>query len=301
MRRLGAPAALCAISATACTQLLDIPDLHRGGCSPDAEFVALAPVTGLGSAPGVQNAQLSRDELTIVFSRSTVEGPPDRPVQRYGDLYLAHRDHRGDGFREPRPLDEVNTAFDEFTGSLSEDLRTLYFDRQDLGSRYEILAATRSTADGVFGAPAVVSLGDGATSNFEPFITADGLYFGSTRRDGLASLFIAAGHGTQFAAPEWLMSLETEESPTAYEDPVVARDGLTIYFAAPPDGAIAKDIWIAGRAARDQPFGPPHPVASVNTARRESPAWISEDGCRLYFMTDRDGPAALWMASRRAP
>lgn len=185
----------------------------------------------------MENAQLSSDELTIVFSRATLAGSVDRPIEHYGDLYIAHRDHRGDAFREATALDEINSEFDELTGSLSSDQRTLYFDRQSRGGLYEILAATRPAVDQRFGTPTVILLGTSDTSDFEPFITAHGLYFGSTRGNGLASLFLAGGQGRQFAAPQRLTTLETREAPTAYEDPVVSGDGLTIYFSAPPDGA----------------------------------------------------------------
>jgi hypothetical protein len=96
------------------------------------------------------------------------------------------------------------------------------------------------------------------------------------------------------------MSLEVLSSLTAYENPVVTETGLVIYFGAPLDGEIRKDIWIASRASRDDPFASPHPVASVNSAGIDTLAWISGDGCRLYFLSDRDGGLALWMASRRA-
>jgi hypothetical protein len=286
--------------ATACNQMLDAPRVHRGACDPDAEFVQVAPVGGLESELGEQSAQLSHDELTVVFSRQILTGP----VPRYGDLYIAHRDHRRDDFRDVTALDEVNTEFDEFSASLSDDLLTLYFDREDQGRQYEILAARRSSPGEAFGAPTPVPLGDenSSDSDFEPLITPTTLYFASTRSGGYAKLFMAAGRGTTFAAPRQMVSLETLTSPTAYENPIVASDGLTIYFSAPADNMITRDIWSASRSDPDEPFGPPHAVASINTTNHESPAWISEDSCRLYFTTKRNGrDFELWMASRRVP
>lgn len=284
--------ALTATLVPACSEVLDLPDVHTGDCNPDAPFTELAPVPGLGTG-AVQSGHLSRDELTIVFSQMTAT-----PVQRYGDLYIAHRDHVGDEFARARALDEVSSSDDELSASLSDDLLTLYFDREVGDRQYQIFAAMRGTTEDAFGPPVEISLGDAQTSNFEPFIS-HGLYFGSTRNGGIASLFMAPGTGTQFGRAQPLSSLETVSVATAYENPVVSADGLTIYFGAAPDAASHKDIWIAHRVNADAPFDAPHLVKSVNTPAHETPDWISSDGCRLYFSTTRDGSPALWLATRR--
>ena len=295
MRRL----APLVILASACSQVLGVPEVHRGPCDPESAFVSLAPVVGLDSELGEQSAQLSRDELTIVFSRSTIAGTQDAPIPRYGDLYLAHREHLARGFDAAIPLDELNTDADERSASLSDDLRTLYFDRRDPTQRYQIFAATRSAPGARFGTATPLVLQPRASSDVAPFITSSALYFASRQADGSASLFTASGGGTSFAIARELVSLETLPAPTAYEHPVVSSDGLTIYFSAPPDSASARDIWLASRPDRAQPFGPARPVQELNTASAEQPSWISEDSCRMYFLTNRTGRGfGLWLASR---
>jgi hypothetical protein len=294
MRRLRS---LVFVLVTACNQVIDIPEVHPGACDPGAVFARVVPVGGLG-AVGEQSARLSRDELTIVFSREL----PDAPDKRFGDLYIAHRDHRDDEFGKATALDELNSSFDEFSASLSDDMRTLYFDRQVEDRRYEILAATRSAPDKPFGVPTVVSLGADASSNSEPFITDTAIFFTSTRSGGLASLFSAMGGGTSFEVPEPLM---TGALDTAYEHPAITFDGLTIYFSKPPENT-KRDILSASRSGPDEWFGALRPVAALNTDSTEFPVWISEDNCRLYFMTDRTQSSVkpnfeLWMASRRTP
>jgi hypothetical protein len=250
----------------------------------------------------MQSAQLSRDELTIVFSRVTIAGTQDAPVPRHGDLYMAHRNHLADDFEDAVALDELNTELDERTASLSDDKLTLYFDRQDLSQRYQILAASRFAPGEPFGAPAPILLRDPVTSDIEPFIASNGLFFASRSSDGSASLFTADGGGTSFAAIRRLASLEVLPAPIAYEHPVVSSDGLTIYFSATPDRAAPRDIWRASRSDPEQPFGSVHAVAELNTISAENPTWISEDSCRLYFMTNRTGQGlGLWLASRTPP
>jgi hypothetical protein len=294
--------ALVMLIASACNQWLGAPEVHRGPCDPGSSFVHLAPVAGLGSELGEQSAQLSRDELTIVFSRVTIAGTQDAPVPRRGDLYIAHRNHLGDAFQDAVALDELNTELDERTASLSDDKQTLYFDRQGPSQRYQIFAATRSAPGEPFGAPTLIVLRDQASSDIEPFITPSALFFASRSNDGSASLFTADPSGTSFAATRQLTSLEVLPAPTAYEHPVVSSDGLTIYFSAPPNSAAPRDIWRASRSDPEQPFGSVRAVAELNTLSAENPTWISGDGCRLYFMTNRTGQGlGLWLAYRTPP
>jgi len=294
MRRL----AWLALLASGCSQVLGVPEVQRGPCDPAAPFVTLAPVPGLDSPFGTQSAQLSRDELTVVLSRTTVAGTPDAPVARHGDLYLAHRDHRASAFQDIIPLDELNTGADERSASLSDDLLTLYFERRDGAQPAQIFAARRASPDGAFGTPMPLVLQSPA-SDVAPFATASALYFASRQPDGSARLFTATGRGTVFAAARELVSLETLPAPAAYEHPVVSSDGLTIYFSAPPDSASPRDIWRASRADLAQPFGPARAVPELNTRSAEQPSWLSDDRCRMYFLTNRDGRGSeLWLASR---
>jgi hypothetical protein len=295
---------LVLLGAAACNQLVDVPDLERGPCDPFAGFVTLGPVGGLARELGVQNAWLSSDERTVVLSRITYDTTAEPPVPRYGDLYLAHRDRPGDDFGAARPFTELNSEFDEYYASMTSDLLTIYFDRLDRPMQYRILMATRVAPDAPFGPPVPVALGgDDVSSDFEPFVAEDTLYFASNRFDSYASLFAARGRGTDFATPRAMALLETLAPTTAYENPIVSVDQRTIYFSAPPDlTRNARDIWIAMREDPAVAFELPQPVPTLNTTSNETPTWLSDDGCRLYFVTDRGGQGSrLWMASRRAP
>lgn len=284
--------------AASCNQLLGTPEARRGACDPRDAFDHAAPVGGIESGLGIQSAALSRDELTVVFSRLTVGGGAASPIARRGDLYTAHRDHLADAFRGAAPLDELNTELDEHSASLSDDQQTVYFDRQGPSGRYQIWTASRSGSAGPFGLPTAVALGDLPGSNLQPFLTSSTLYVAARQDDGAASLFAAARSGSSFTAPRRLASLETLPVP-AYENPVVSSDELTIYFSAPPDNATPQDIWTASRAGNDQPFGTPHALAELDSVSAERPTWLSADSCRLYFVTNRTGQGfQLWVASR---
>lgn len=288
---------LVLVSMAGCNQLLGTSQARHGTCDADAPFVHLAPVGGLESDLGEQSAQLSRDELTIVFSRLTISGPV---LSRYGDLYWAHRDHLGDEFREAAPLDELNTTANELGASLSDDQQTLYFARGGPSVPYQIVSAPwpSPTAGNVV----PIALGDAGESELEPYITSSAIFFTARQGDGSAGLFTAAGRRTSFEPAQRLQSLEVQATAGAYGSPVVSSDELTIYFSAPPDNASPSDIWTSSRSALDRPFGAPRTIAELNTISAERPAWISEDSCRLYFVTNRTGQGyGVWMASRAAP
>jgi hypothetical protein len=293
---------LALLVTAGCNEILGTSQARHGTCEPDAPFVHIAPVGGLESDLGEQSAQLSRDELTIVFSRWTIAGPADAPIPRHGDLYMAHRDHLSDDFRDVLPLETLNTNANELGASLSDDPRTLYFSREGPSRRYQIFAASwpLPTAPRHELVPMVLS--DAGESEVEPYITSSAIFFTARREDRSASLFTAAGRGTSFGPARQLQSLETRGLAGAYGNPVVSSDELTIYFSMQPDNASQSDIWTASRSTPDRPFGAPRAIAELDTVSGERPAWISEDSCRLYFLTNRTGRGfAVWMASRAAP
>jgi hypothetical protein len=294
-------AALMLVAMAGCNQLLGSSQAHRGTCDPDAPFVQIAPVGGLSSDLGEQSAQLSGDELTIIVSRSTIAGPMNAPIPRYGDLYMAHREHLGDDFRDVDELEELNTNLDELGASLSDDRHTLYFARGGPSLGYQIFAAPWPSPAAPLGDAVPIALGGAGESQLEPYITPSAIFFAVRRGEGSASLFTAAGQHTSFGPAQRLLSLETQAPPGAYENPVVSSDELTIYFSAPPDNASQSDIWTSSRSSVDRPFRAPRAIAELNTVSGERPTWISEDGCRLYFVTNRTGQGyGVWMASRPA-
>lgn len=71
-----------------------------------------------------------------------------------------------------------------------------------------------------------------------------------------------------------------------------APDERTIYFYSysAMSGAGTSGIWMATRASTADPFRTPTPVSELNQAGANTePAWISNDGCVLYFDSARAG------------
>jgi Tol biopolymer transport system component len=88
--------------------------------------------------------------------------------------------------------------------------------------------------------------------------------------------------------------------PTNDADPVQSADGLTLYWSSDRPGGIAGDldVWQAQRATTSDAFGNFMPVVSVNTAGLDAPSDVSEDGCRLYLTSTRDGRTGIYVATR---
>jgi hypothetical protein len=88
--------------------------------------------------------------------------------------------------------------------------------------------------------------------------------------------------------------------------PTPSTDERTLYFMrAPVDGGTDNDIWVAQRGDASEPFKGASVVPELQTPYSEAPNWLSPDGCRLYFSSNRplpDGGGAaylrLWRATR---
>lgn len=84
-------------------------------------------------------------------------------------------------------------------------------------------------------------------------------------------------------------------------NPVVTPDELTLYYG---DGrAGSRDVFVATRVDKTQPFANGHRIDSVSTtAHEEEPTWISDDQCELVYELRRPGDSVntVWSATRRS-
>jgi hypothetical protein len=58
------------------------------------------------------------------------------------------------------------------------------------------------------------------------------------------------------------------------------------------------DVWQARRSSPTGPFLDPAAILTVNTPGLDAPSDVSEDGCRLYITTTRDGKTGIYVATR---
>jgi len=248
----------------------------------------------------IYSARLSSDELSAVLSvQNGATGV---------DFFTASRTTTSDPFVIGAELAELDTPGDEYWPSLSADRLTIYFESarpmplDDGGvsapGTARIWEATRPTVDAPFGAPIVP--GGFRVDGLEaaPYLSPGGhtLYFSSSAfgGPGQLDLFVADinayGVVTGFAP---LPSSAVEENM-----PVVTGDERTLFFSRNSTASAIRDIWVVGRQDDFPAYGvlsQTTPVAQdisqevieVNSVHDEFPSWISSDGCRLYFISNR--------------
>jgi Tol biopolymer transport system component len=297
--------ALVACCAWGCSLLVDAGGLTGKAGASDAGLAASdaadagaacdvskpfgAPVLmGVSSSLSEGNPRLSPDELTMVFGRGSGSGASS-------DLFMATRATRFDSFSPPVPLSAVSTQSADQAPALSDDGLTLVFSSSRDGGvgKSDLYRAVRASTRETFGTVTLLTSAINSTATeTDPFLAGGELWFSSDRLSpGVYDIFRAPGIDRGPA-------VRVDELDTSYEesDPTLSADGLTIYFGSDRPDAAAKggiDIWTAHRASVGSAFDAPRPVAELNSAGDDAPGWISPDGCRFYFASDRPGGAGL--------
>jgi Tol biopolymer transport system component len=265
-------------------------------CDVTAPFAPPVVLDSVNTASIESAPVLTEDELAIYFYS-------DRPGgMGSSDLYVARRASAAVPFGAATLLASLGSPAGESDPTVTRDEKRIIFASSRTGP-YKLMVAERPTTLADFGAPALladVNAGNGTDSN--SFLTASNeLWFASSRSGGAGGydLYRAQPSGAGFLSPAPVAELASAFDEAA---PVLSKDGLTLYFASTRDGGGARggfDVWVARRPAPTSPFGVPTNVAELNTAGFDRPGWLSPDGCRLYFGSDRGGPNTdIYVASR---
>jgi WD40-like Beta Propeller Repeat len=239
----------------------------------------LAPTALAGLATDEATPRLSRDELVVYFT--THQGDKAR-------IARASRPSLAAPFGAPAFIDVQSSSAKDNDPSISPDGSTLWFSSERLGGSDRLFMATLIAGTTTFGPPAAVSLMSNGADDQHPYYRATGggeLWFSSTR-GGQWDLYVAKKSGVGFAAPTRIDELHTS---AASRQPMITEDGLTLLFASERVGGLGmRDLWIARRPSVTTPFAAPEAVAAVNSPADEFAGWLSPDGCRIYFSSDRE-------------
>jgi hypothetical protein len=86
-------------------------------------------------------------------------------------------------------------------------------------------------------------------------------------------------------------------APNGADHPVVSTDERQLFYALDANGTTI--IHVATRASTGDPFPAGSPVAELRGTEDAKPAWLSADGCDLYYFTKIDTNEGLFRTTRR--
>lgn len=175
---------------------------------------------------------------------------------------------------------------DERAPRLSQDEKTLYFQRGTGASTASLYVATRSRLDVPFDGPVALGFPDDGGSKFEPSVTADGqmLYFRAPRAGGgggvgLWRSDLTNGHTFTFTLPEPLA--DSNQALNDYE-PFVTATGAELYFTRQQANDVFR-IFVARRTSGGQ-FAAASGLDELATAsQNDTHAVPSANGLTLFF------------------
>lgn len=262
------------------------PDGDGRRCDPTAPFQQPIPFTDLNSSSDDANLTMTSDELTAVVDRV--------------DFAYATRASASAPFviaQEPTPLTPLMAVNGfEDNPSLNADGLEFYFIRtvtMPEPATYGMYLARRATRTSSFDNGSAVYVGGIALKGVLPQISSDGftLYW----KDPPTQQLYSASRGSSSSNFDTKRLAATMNLTTF----AVSADELTLFYGkteTPQD--VDLDIYVATRPTLLVPFDPGTKLTVVNSGARDSPAAISDDGCVLYFSSNRDGNYDMWTATR---
>jgi len=219
------------------------------------------------------------------------------------DVFVTTRASLASAWSTPMYVMNVSSTANETTPEVSLDGLTMIVasDRQPTLGGNDLWLFTRSSRTGTWSTGTALTELDSTTSEAAGNMTDDGktIVFSSQRVNGSPDLFTAdrTGASGPFGNPVEQTALNTAGHEGS---PHMTPDGLTVYFdtdrVAP--GTANLDIYVSHRASRTDMFPAPVPITEINTGMSEQDPWISPDGHRLLFSSDRGGSNQLWEATR---
>ncbi|MBS2018018.1 MAG: PD40 domain-containing protein [Deltaproteobacteria bacterium] len=260
-------------------------------CDKTKPFGAPARLAELDPTIHAASPRLSHDELTLYFTTSSQAGDADlaRMVRLKGSATFG-----------PVVLLPANTSFDDNDPSVSADHLRLFF-HSTRGGNGDLFAARRGGPLAPFGDVQAIQTLNTDAGEAHPYYrqAASELWFVREDVQTLFDIYVATETSGGFGPPQRV----TELSSTANEWlPQISEDGLTILFASDRGGGKGGfDLWLASRANEKLPFSSPVPIDELNTAANEFAGWLSADGCRIWFSSNRadaGGLSSIYFAER---
>jgi Tol biopolymer transport system component len=269
-------------------------DAALPACNVDLPFGKPSPLSNVNAVGAADLLpRLSPDELTLTFASSRTPGTPGTIA-----LYVATRPSVTSAFGTPVLLNPPGG--NSWDPTVSPDGLWLVFARNIDGGDFDLREAHRPTTSALWlnSTPIAPPISMVGTFEAQPFIAWDQktLWFTSNRL-GSADIYVAATDGGAYGPPAPVPGLS---DPAEQEQiPVPNADGSMVFFTKTIAGN--QDIYVARRVSDGgDGYEVTGAVSELNSPATDGPGWLSRDGCRLYFMSDRQsvGDVDMWVASR---
>ncbi|WP_394824064.1 TolB family protein [Pendulispora albinea] len=259
-------------------------------CDTTRPFTSPVPVEGIPD--GSEGARLTPDERTIYFATSATNAS----ASGSDDIVQLNRSNARLTW-----LKAVNSPVrDMYPWINSDETQLLFSSNRSSGGGWQIFEYRRSPGASDFGGgrPITEFRLDGNVGY--PWIWNGKELWLVTDAVGAGDIYHSALVNGSFATATAESNLNSAAIESA---PILSSDGLTIFFGSGRDGGFQKDdIWTATRPTVNDAFVSSS-IRNVvelnqNSSGNERPSWISPDGCRIYFGSDRSGPWKIYVAER---
>jgi Tol biopolymer transport system component len=217
------------------------------------------------------------------------DGAPDDSVASDAEAPICHTGTWG----TPAPIPSTVTGSEESQPSITDDELTLYFDSNRTPSAARALwMSTRNSRTEPFGSPTRLATLDDAADDKDPEISTDGhvLYFTSDI-GGTDAIYVATR--TLLTDPFTLVG------PVMFQNDIVAQrsgpalnaDGSVMFFGHDLEVAAATRVDVSTYVVDRE-------IDEVNANPTDGNPSITSDGLELFFDSYRNGPAAIFVATR---
>jgi hypothetical protein len=233
------------------------------------------------------NPTLTQDLLNIFFTSDRDEGQGGR------DVWWATRSSRADPFGVPVPVVEANSEDEETSAAISADGLTLWVgsNREGGVGDTDIYQLTRPSKDAAWSMPLPLTALNSEYDDIPRPVGQGGLVMPMASRRGPGDQYqtyfaTRPSLGASFGAPEPLSYLWVEGRSMV--DAFLTDDGLLLFFNLAPEDEEG-ELYMASRPSKDDLFGDVAPLVAVNSSADDRDPWLSADGKRFFFSSDRRG------------
>jgi hypothetical protein len=257
----------------------------------EPRFVDVIRVPSLASTYEDDNPTLTSDQCEIYFSSKNRPGGKGNV-----DVWVAKRQNLNADFGTPMLVSAVSTDGIDSSPAISADGLIIWVGLEPasggLGG-YDIMQSTRSSRNGDFGLPLLVTELSSAKDDIPRPLGNHQLTMplGSRRDDSLYMTYLATRTSVSAAFERPVLVPELIVEGANVSDAFLSDDGLTLYFARSVQSV--SDLYVARRLTTEAPFGAAIALTTINTSNDDRDPWLSPDGTVLYFSSDRDNPGTL--------